>query len=156
MGYPRTIWSKESTLVLIATAATGTGAMSEEQQTVDTKVVDNTLYDYQSPKKVTFKLLGNETNKQILQSDLSRKLGYQTDTADAQPEQNSVPPPNSRLIVQPSQPRYKKGMNAKFLRQNPRFINEPIRHILPNEMSTSVEDCLHWDHGKDEGILRKA
>lgn len=130
--------------------------MSEEQQTVDTKVVDNTLYDYQSPKKVTFKLLGNETNKQILQSDLSRKLGYQTDTADAQPEQNFVPPPNSRPIVQPSQPRYKKGMNAKFLRQNPRFINEPIRHILPNEMSTSVEDCLHWDHGKDEGILRKA
>ncbi len=124
--------------------------MSEEQQTVYTKAADYTMYQ-SPPKKVTFELL--ETNKQ---SDLRRKLGDQTDTTNVHPEKNSIHP-NSSPMVQLSQPgRYKKGLNAMFLRQNPRFINEPIRHILPNEMSTSVEDCLHWDHRKDEGVLRKA
>lgn len=40
--------------------------------------------------------------------------------------------------------RYKKGLNAKFLRHNPRFINEPICHVLPNEISASVGDCMQW------------
>ena len=37
-----------------------------------------------------------------------------------------------------------KGTCAKFLRQNPRFINEPICQVLPNESSRSVGDCLRW------------
>ena len=37
-----------------------------------------------------------------------------------------------------------KGTCAKFLRQNPRFINEPICRVLPNEYSTSVGECLSW------------
>lgn len=37
-----------------------------------------------------------------------------------------------------------KGTCAKFLRQNPRFINEPICRVFPNEYSTSVGECLSW------------
>lgn len=38
----------------------------------------------------------------------------------------------------------KKGTCAKFLRQNPRFVNEPICQVLPNESSASVGECLSW------------
>ena len=37
-----------------------------------------------------------------------------------------------------------KGSCAQFLRQNPRFLNEPICHVLPNETSRSVADCMQW------------
>lgn len=37
-----------------------------------------------------------------------------------------------------------KGSCAQFLRQNPRFLNEPICHLLPNETSRSVADCMQW------------
>lgn len=37
-----------------------------------------------------------------------------------------------------------KGTCAQFLRHNPRYINEPICHVLPNEQSTSMADCMHW------------
>ena len=47
--------------------------------------------------------------------------------------------------------RYKKGLNAQFLRQNPRFVNEPICHVLPNEMSASVGDCMQWGDGRVKG-----
>lgn len=39
-----------------------------------------------------------------------------------------------------------KGQCAQFLRHNPRFINEPICQVLPNESSTSVAECLQWNH----------
>ena len=35
-----------------------------------------------------------------------------------------------------------KGSCAQFLRQNPHFLNEPICHVLPNETSKSVADCM--------------
>ena len=47
--------------------------------------------------------------------------------------------------------RYKKGLNAKFLRHNPRFVNEPICHVLPNETSACVGDCMQWGDGRDKG-----
>ena len=37
-----------------------------------------------------------------------------------------------------------KGSCAQFLRQNPRFLNEPLCHLLPNETSRSVADCMEW------------
>ena len=42
-----------------------------------------------------------------------------------------------------------KGTCAKFLRQNPRFINEPICHVLPNEYSASVGACMSWSTSAD-------
>ena len=62
-----------------------------------------------------------------------------------------------------------KGSCAKFLRENPRFLNEPICHVLPNESSRSVGDCLSWRcsmespstvattiHGKNKKPIRSA
>eukprot|EP00731_Ephydatia_muelleri_P022095 Em0014g686a len=43
-----------------------------------------------------------------------------------------------------------KGTCAQFLRDNPRFLNEPIRYLLPGEKSTSVAECLEWIKDKDE------
>ncbi len=42
-----------------------------------------------------------------------------------------------------------KGTCAKFLRENPRFLNEPICQVLPNELSGSVGDCLSWSSSTD-------
>lgn len=42
-----------------------------------------------------------------------------------------------------------KGTCAKFLRANPRFLNEPICQVLPNESSGSVSDCLSWSSSMD-------
>ena len=42
-----------------------------------------------------------------------------------------------------------KGTCAKFLRQNPRFVNEPICQVLPNESSGSVGECLSWSCSMD-------
>lgn len=42
-----------------------------------------------------------------------------------------------------------KGTCAKFLRENPRFLNEPICQVLPNESSGSVGDCLSWSSSMD-------
>ena len=42
-----------------------------------------------------------------------------------------------------------KGTCAKFLRQNPRFINEPVCHVLPNEYSASVGACMSWSTSAD-------
>jgi len=93
-----------------------------------------------------------------------------TKTIDPEPpktDNNSFPDKiNDNLKTEPSenQPseidklslrssRYKKGLNAKFIRQNPRFINDPICHVLPNESSSSVHDCLHWSQ-ESEGAKR--
>ena len=45
-----------------------------------------------------------------------------------------------------------KGSHAKFLYQNPRYLNEPICQMLPNENSRSVGACLNWSQGKDKII----
>ena len=42
-----------------------------------------------------------------------------------------------------------KGTCAKFLRQNPRFINESVCHVLPNEYSASVGECMSWSSSSD-------
>lgn len=42
-----------------------------------------------------------------------------------------------------------KGTCARFLRQNPRFVNEPICQVLPNEHSASVGECLSWSASTD-------
>ena len=42
-----------------------------------------------------------------------------------------------------------KGTCAKFLRENPRFLNEPVCQVLPNESSGSVGNCLSWGSPMD-------
>lgn len=37
-----------------------------------------------------------------------------------------------------------KGSCAKFNRENPRFINEPISHVTSEETWDSVQDCFEW------------
>lgn len=37
-----------------------------------------------------------------------------------------------------------RGIHARFLYENPRFINEPIMHVLPQETSQSVGECMVW------------
>lgn len=37
-----------------------------------------------------------------------------------------------------------KGSYAKFNRENPRFINEPISHVTSDETWESVQDCFEW------------
>lgn len=44
-----------------------------------------------------------------------------------------------------------KGSHAKFLYENPRFINEPIMHVLPQECSQSVSECMDWSAVEQEG-----
>ena len=39
-----------------------------------------------------------------------------------------------------------KGSHARFLGQNPRYINEPVCQIRPNDGGYSVKDCLSWNH----------
>ena len=46
-----------------------------------------------------------------------------------------------------------KGTCAKFLRENPRFLNEPICQVLPNESSSSVGDCLSWSSSADSASI---
>ncbi len=47
-----------------------------------------------------------------------------------------------------------KGTHAKFLYENPRFINEPIRYVLPDEGARSVGECMDWSEGKNEMYKR--
>lgn len=37
-----------------------------------------------------------------------------------------------------------RGAHAQFLRENPRFLNDPICHVVPSETSRDVEECLSW------------
>ena len=37
-----------------------------------------------------------------------------------------------------------RGAHAQFLRENPRFLNDPICHVVPSETSKDVEECLSW------------
>lgn len=37
-----------------------------------------------------------------------------------------------------------RGTHAQFLRENPRFLNDPICHVVPSETSRDVEECLSW------------
>lgn len=111
-----------------------------------------------TPKKVTFGLVDtnkqtnkakNDNSKQIPPSESSRKWGNQTEQISAQPELKSIFVPSSR--DQPTQPnRYKRGLNAQFLRHNPRYIHEPVCHVLPNETSSSVGECLVWNQRRKE------
>jgi hypothetical protein len=43
-----------------------------------------------------------------------------------------------------SSPKHVKGTRAKFIRQNPRFINSPICQVMPCEGGKSVAECLEW------------
>lgn len=96
-------------------------------------------------KHVTFKVPGNEYKKQA-QSDDSKCMDRNKKLNNS-PKNEKVYKyqKNTTNDLQASKPeRYKKGVNAKFIRQNPRYINEPICHVLSNEISSSVEDCLQW------------
>jgi hypothetical protein len=55
----------------------------------------------------------------------------------------------TRSITEPAKNNNVKGTCAKFLRENPRFLNEPVCHVLPNESSGSVGDCLSWSSPMD-------
>lgn len=37
-----------------------------------------------------------------------------------------------------------RGTHAQFLRENPRFLNDPICRVVPTETSRDVEECLSW------------
>ena len=61
-------------------------------------------------------------------------------------------PANSRgSTPERSSPKHVKGTRAKFIRQNPRFINNPICTIVPCEGGKSVAECLDW---KQETVQR--
>ena len=44
-----------------------------------------------------------------------------------------------------------KGTVAKFLRENPRFINEPICNLVSSDNCSEVKDCLAWKQSTNEG-----
>ena len=46
--------------------------------------------------------------------------------------------------------RSKKGTCAQFLRENPRFLNEPICRVAPSECSRDVNDCITWHASTDQ------
>ena len=119
---------------------------------MDTTCKPNTPHDTQSnssspgPKHVTFDL--PESSSDQTKEDLTNEtpdLGS-TGKSHNKSETISVTSNNVTLDSQPSRlGRYKKGLNASFLRHNPRHINEPVCHVLPNETSSSVQDCLQWE-----------
>lgn len=37
-----------------------------------------------------------------------------------------------------------RGTRATFIRDNPRFVNEPIQRLLPGEDGEDVASCLQW------------
>ena len=59
------------------------------------------------------------------------------------PERQTLPPSPGR-----GSPKHVKGTRAKFIRQNPRFINTPICQVLPCEGGKSVAECLEWKEEK--------
>ncbi len=48
-----------------------------------------------------------------------------------------------------------KGSRAKFLYENPRFINEPIRYVVPDKGAQSVGECLDWSEMENEVLMPK-
>lgn len=38
-----------------------------------------------------------------------------------------------------------RGTRATFIRDNPRFVNEPIQRLLPGEDGVDVASCLQWE-----------
>lgn len=56
---------------------------------------------------------------------------------------------NTTTRTAPAKNNNVKGTCAKFLRENPRFLNEPVCQVLPNESSGSVGDCLSWSSPMD-------
>ena len=56
---------------------------------------------------------------------------------------------NTTTHTGPAKSNNVKGTCAKFLRENPRFLNEPVCQVLPNESSGSVGDCLSWGSPMD-------
>ena len=56
-----------------------------------------------------------------------------------------------------SSPKHVKGTRAKFIRQNPRFINSPICQMDPGSGGKSVAECLDWrEEGRSGATLRQA
>ncbi len=113
------------------------------------------------PKKVTFvdakqQIIINNS-KQIPQSDSSRKCDNQTEQIGLlQQTPKSILMSGTSIDIQSTQPgRYKKGLNAQFLRYNPRYMHEPVCHLLPNETSSCVGECLVWNHQRDKGEQKK-
>lgn len=48
-----------------------------------------------------------------------------------------------------------KGTRAKFLYENPRFINEPIRYVVPDKGAQSVGECLDWSEMENNVLMHK-
>ena len=47
-------------------------------------------------------------------------------------------------------PNSNKGTIAVFLRENPRFLNEPICNLKSDEYCKEVSDCLVWKQNSNE------
>ena len=107
-------------------------------------VVDTQSNSSPGPKHVTFDLPESSLDK--TKADLTNKIPVSTGKLHNESETIHVTSTNATPdSQQPRLERYKKGLNARFLRHNPRYINEPICHVLPNETSSSVQDCLQWE-----------
>jgi len=82
----------------------------------------------------------------------SASVGSKTTTArSATPPDPSKKSAETSALVIPGphfeRPHFKsKGSHARFLGQNPRYINEPVCQIRPNDGGYSVKDCLSWNH----------
>ncbi len=107
-------------------------------------------------------------NKELASSSLTPNKEVASSSLTPNKEAASSFPPNKEAVssspiattpnkeVNSPSPvlRNTKGSCAQFLRQNPRYINEPICQLLPNENGTSVRECLAWrasDGGPDDG-----
>ena len=137
--------------------------MSEECDTTNTRECTSLRHSYppsslskstplDKPFKKTVRF-NNTIEQRSSQEEKSTKMndgGRRSDTeskTDSQKITNAAKPSvnvfnSDALVVKGSN--VKKGTCAKFLRQNPRFINEPICQVLPNESSGSVGECLSW------------
>lgn len=51
-----------------------------------------------------------------------------------------------------------KGTHAQFLRQDPRYINEPICILVTGDdelVKSGVAHCMRWDHSTDRAALAR-
>ena len=50
-----------------------------------------------------------------------------------------------------------RGTRATFIRDNPRFVNEPIQRLLPGEDGAEdVANCLKWQNNTEHAAVTMA
>ena len=72
-------------------------------------------------------------------------------TAISSQSQREIPTNHSTAVPHSKAVNRIKGNHAQFLRENPRFLNDPISCILPNEGGRSVRESMDWVTPEDQG-----